>query len=235
MIRIAPRCMKTVVYCFFMKGLNLRVNEIFYSIQGESSFAGFPCIFVRLTGCNLRCSYCDTQYAYQEGKELSLDVIIKQIEKYRCSLVEITGGEPLIQEETPLLISNLLDKGYRVLLETNGSLDVSMIDRRCVRIIDIKLPGSGEAHRNFLENLNELHDKDELKFVIGGQNDYVYAKEILNRIPEGLSEKIVINFSPLWGMMEPALLADWILNDRLTVRLNIQLQKIIWPPGMRGV
>ena len=218
-----------------MKGLNLKVNEIFYSIQGESSFAGLPCIFVRLTGCNLRCSYCDTQYAYQEGKELSLDVIIKQIEKYRCSLVEITGGEPLIQEETPLLISNLLDKGYRVLLETNGSLDVSMIDRRCVRIIDIKLPGSGEAHRNFLENLNELHDKDELKFVIGGQNDYVYAKEILNRIPEGLSEKIVINFSPLWGMMEPALLADWILNDRLTVRLNIQLQKIIWPPGMRGV
>ena len=218
-----------------MKGLNLRVNEIFYSIQGESSFAGFPCIFVRLTGCNLRCSYCDTQYAYQEGKELSLDVIIKQIEKYRCSLVEITGGEPLIQEETPLLISNLLDKGYRVLLETNGSLDVSMIDRRCVRIIDIKLPGSGEAHRNFLENLNELHDKDELKFVIAGQNDYVYAKKILNRIPEGLSEKIVINFSPLWGMMEPALLADWILNDRLTVRLNIQLQKIIWPPGMRGV
>ena len=213
----------------------LKVNEIFYSIQGESSFAGWPCIFVRLTGCNLRCSYCDTQYAYQEGKELSLDVIIKQIEKYRCSLVEITGGEPLIQEETPLLISNLLDKGYRVLLETNGSLDVSMIDRRCVRIIDIKLPGSGEVHRNFLENLNELHDKDELKFVIGGQNDYVYAKEILNRIPEGLSEKIVINFSPLWGMMEPALLADWILNDRLTVRLNIQLQKIIWPPGMRGV
>ena len=218
-----------------MKGLNLRVNEIFYSIQGESSFAGFPCIFVRLTGCNLRCSYCDTQYAYQEGKEVSPDVITKQIEKYRCSLVEITGGEPLIQEETPLLIGNLLDKGYRVLLETNGSLDVSMIDRRCVRIIDIKLPGSGEAHRNFLENLNELHDKDELKFVIGGQNDYVYAKEILNRIPEDLSEKIVINFSPLWGMLEPALLADWILNDRLAVRLNIQLQKIIWPPGMRGV
>ena len=218
-----------------MKGLNLRVNEIFYSIQGESSFAGFPCIFVRLTGCNLRCSYCDTQYAYQEGKEVSSDVIIKHIEKYRCSLVEITGGEPLIQEETPLLISNLLDKGYRVLLETNGSLDVSMIDRRCVRIIDIKLPGSGEVHRNFLENLNELHDKDELKFVIGGQSDYVYAKKILNRIPKDLSEKIVINFSPLWGMMEPALLADWILNDRLTVRLNIQLQKIIWPPGMRGV
>ena len=218
-----------------MKGLNLRVNEIFYSIQGESSFAGFPCIFVRLTGCNLRCSYCDTQYAYQEGEEVSLDVIIKQIEKYRCSLVEITGGEPLIQEETPLLISNLLDKGYRVLLETNGSLDVSMIDRRCVRIIDMKLPGSGEAHRSFLGNLNELHDKDELKFVIGGQNDYVYAKEILNRIPKGLSDKIVINFSPLLDMMEPALLADWILKDRLTVRLNIQLQKIIWPPGMRGV
>lgn len=213
----------------------MRVNEIFYSIQGESSFAGLPCIFVRLTGCNLRCSYCDTQYAYQEGKELSLDFIIKQVEKYRCSLVEITGGEPLIQEETPMLISKLLDEGYRVLLETNGSLDVGMIDRRCVRIIDIKLPGSGEAHRNLLENINELRDKDELKFVIAEQNDYLYAKEILNRIPEGLTEKIVINFSPLWGMMEPALLADWILKDRLTVRLNIQLQKIIWPPGMRGV
>ena len=217
-----------------MRGKRLRVNEIFHSIQGESSFAGFPCVFVRMTGCNLRCSYCDTQYAYDEGEELSSDEIIKRVKRYGCSLVEITGGEPLLQKDTPLLISALLDEGFRVLLETNGSLDISPVDARCVRIIDVKLPSSGEAERNNLKNLSQLRDRDELKFVIGRQNDYDYAKEILQLIPGDVLDKITINFSPVFGSMEPNTLAGWILNDHLRVRLNLQLQKIIWPEATRG-
>jgi len=225
------RAMNQIV---LMRGKRLRVNEIFHSIQGESSFAGFPCVFVRMTGCNLRCSYCDTQYAYDEGEELSSDEIIKRVKRYGCSLVEITGGEPLLQKDTPLLISALLDEGFRVLLETNGSLDISPVDVRCVRIIDVKLPSSGEAERNNLKNLSQLRDRDELKFVIGRQNDYDYAKEILQLIPVDVLDKITINFSPVFGSMEPNTLAGWILNDHLHVRLNLQLQKIIWLEATRG-
>jgi 7-carboxy-7-deazaguanine synthase len=217
------------------RGKRLKVNEIFYSIQGESSFAGFPCVFVRLTGCNLRCSYCDTRYAYTDGEDLSIEEITQRVSVYNCSLVEITGGEPLLQEHTPILISRLLDCGYQVLLETNGSIDVAIVDPRCVRIIDVKLFASGEAHRNCLNNLRILKDKDELKFVIGGQEDYVYAKEILNCLAKDVAEKIVVNFSPLFGAINPRLLAEWILADRLAVRLNLQLHKIIWPVDKRGV
>lgn len=213
----------------------MKINEIFYSIQGESSWAGWPCVFVRLTGCNLRCAYCDTRYAYEEGKELGIADILEQVADYGCPLVEITGGEPLLQAETPLLISALLAKGYRVLLETNGSLDVSAVDTRCHRIIDIKLPQSGEAAQNRLENLRILTDKDELKFVIGSREDYDYAREIMKLLPRDMADAIVINFSPLFGMMAPRLLAAWILEDRLPVRLNLQLHKLIWPPDMRGV
>lgn len=213
----------------------LKVNEIFYSIQGESSWAGFPCVFVRLTGCNLRCSYCDTQYAYDEGDELAIVDIVGQVAEYHCHLVEITGGEPMLQEETPLLVSKLLDRGYRVLLETNGSLDVSPVDRRCVKIIDVKLPTSGEEQRNHLHNLRMLNDKDELKFVIGSREDYEYAKRVINLIPQKLLQKIVVNISTIFNTMSPGLLASWILKDHLAVRLNIQLHKILWPAGMRGV
>ena len=213
----------------------MKVNEFFYSIQGESSWAGFPCVFVRLTGCNLRCSYCDTQYAYDAGDELIIDDIVTQVAEYHCPLVEITGGEPLLQEETPILVGNLLDRGHRVLLETNGSLDVSLVDRRCVKIIDVKLPSSGEAQRNYLHNLDLLNDKDELKFVIGGREDYDYARKIINLIPQELSDKIVVNISPVFSTMAPELLAAWILQDHLAVRLNIQLHKILWPANMRGV
>ncbi len=213
----------------------MKVNEIFYSIQGESSFAGWPCVFVRLTGCNLRCSYCDTRYAYEEGEEMGIADILEKVAGFSCLLVEITGGEPLFQEETPLLIRALLDKGYRVLLETNGSIDVSGVDDRCHRIIDVKLPQSGEAGRNRLENLRLLTDKDELKFVIGSREDYDYARKVIQLIPQGIAGVIVINFSPLFAMIAPRLLAEWILEDRLPVRLNLQLHKLIWPSAMRGV
>ncbi len=219
----------------FLRYKSLKVNEIFYSIQGESSFAGWPCIFVRLTGCNLRCSYCDTQYAYDEGRDASIDDILREVATFRCSLVEITGGEPLRQEETPLLIHTLLDRGYGVLMETNGSFDISAVDPRCIRIVDVKLPGSGEEHRNYWNNLNVLTERDELKFVIGGRKDYEYAREVLGRLQRDVSVKTVANFSPLYGNLAPQLLAEWILEDRLAVRLNLQLHKIIWPPDRRGV
>lgn len=213
----------------------MKVNEIFYSIQGESSFAGWPCIFVRLTGCNLRCSYCDTRYAYEEGEELDVENVLTRVAGYDCRLVEITGGEPLVQEETPLLIRRLLDKGYRVLLETNGSRDISVVDERCHRIVDIKLPGSGEAQSHYRGNLARLRKNDELKCVVGDRLDYEYAKEMMGLIPQKIVQQIVINISPLFSMLEPRLLAEWILEDRLAVRLNLQLHKIIWPSDMRGV
>lgn len=213
----------------------MRVNEIFYSIQGESSWAGLPCAFVRLTGCNLRCSYCDTRYAYGEGAELGIADILEQVAGYGCSLVEITGGEPLLQADTPLLIRALLGKGYQVLLETNGSLDIGILDARCHIIMDFKLPQSGAVAQNRRENLHLLKKGDELKFVIGGREDYDYAGRIMKLIPLDIRGEIVINFSPLFGMIEPRLLADWILADRLPVRLHLQLHKIIWPPEMRGV
>ncbi|MCP4715272.1 MAG: radical SAM protein, partial [Deltaproteobacteria bacterium] len=150
----------------------MKVNEIFYSIQGESSYAGYPCVFVRLTGCNLRCSYCDTRYAYDEGEDCTEEQVLERIAAYGCSLVEITGGEPLLQPDTPGLISRLLDRGCRVLLETNGSMDIGSVDRRCVRIVDIKCPSSGEAGRNDEANLARLTAQDEVKFVIGTREDF---------------------------------------------------------------
>jgi 7-carboxy-7-deazaguanine synthase len=213
----------------------LKVNEIFYSIQGESTYAGKPCVFIRLTGCNLRCSYCDTKYAYYDGEKLDIHEIINKVALYGCPLVEVTGGEPLLQEETPYLISQLLGKGYKVLIETNGSHDISRVDGRSVRIVDIKCPSSGEKDRNDLTNLNRLRDEDELKFVIGGREDYDYAKDILSLIGHGSSGKIAVHFSPSFGRMEPKELAGWILHDRLNVRLHLQLHKYIWPPGQRGV
>lgn len=213
----------------------LKVNEIFYSIQGESSYAGRPCVFVRLTGCNLRCAYCDTQYAYHEGREREIKDIIDLVSSYKCTLVEVTGGEPLIQKETPVLIKSLLEEGYEVLLETNGSQDISRIDPQCIRIVDIKCPASGEEARNDLENLRRLTDKDEIKFVIGDRVDYEFAKDILDFQGRGLLIGNLVHFSPLFEKMEPRLLAGWILEDCLNVRLHMQLHKIIWDPAQRGV
>jgi len=213
----------------------LKVNELFYSIQGESSHAGRPCVFLRLTGCNLRCSYCDTRYAYDEGQNLEIDEIIDRVTSYRCRLIEITGGEPLIQKETPELIHQLLERGFEVLLETNGSLDISNIDDRCVKIVDIKCPSSGEAKNNDLENLKRLSDKDEIKFVIGSEEDYVYAKKIMSLIGKSNLRIKPPIFSPVHKQMDPKLLAEWILADHIDVRMQIQLHKIIWGSETRGV
>ena len=213
----------------------LKVNEIFYSIQGESSYAGMPCVFVRLTGCNLRCSYCDTQYAYDEGDQLEVREIIEKVASYRCPLVEVTGGEPLIQKNTTFLIRDLLEYGYQVLLETNGSQDISQVDDRCVKIVDIKCPLSGEEDKNDLQNLRRLTEKDEVKFVIMGREDYEYARKIIDS-PELNTPGIKrIHFSPVIGKIEPRLLAQWMLEDHLDVRLQLQIHKIIWNSAQRGV
>jgi 7-carboxy-7-deazaguanine synthase len=215
--------------------LALKVNEIFYSIQGESSYAGRGCVFVRLSGCNLRCTYCDTTHAYEEGEELEIGDIIDRVASYQCPLVEVTGGEPLIQEETPALIRRLLESGYEVLLETNGTQDLGQVDDRCVKIVDIKCPTSGEADKHDLINLSRLTDDDEIKFVIGSREDYEYAKRILARMDLKPSRMDKVLFSPVFSAMEPSVLAEWILKDRLNVRLQLQLHKYLWDPEQKGV
>jgi len=202
----------------------LEVCEIFYSIQGESSRAGEPCIFIRLTGCNLRCAYCDTRYALEPGIHMEIPEILRRVRELRCDLVEVTGGEPLIQAETPCLIAGLLDASYTVLLETNGSIDISVVDPACIRIVDIKCPSSGMSGQNYLENLGKLSTRDELKFVIGNREDYEFALNLLSAFP---AFPCKINFSPVFGSIEPRSLAAWILEDHLPVRLNLQLHKII--------
>jgi 7-carboxy-7-deazaguanine synthase len=215
--------------------LALKVNEIFYSIQGESSYSGRPCVFIRLTGCNLRCSYCDTQYAYTEGEALEIDDIVGRVASYQCPLVEVTGGEPLMQTETPDLIYRLLAKGFKTLMETNGSRDISQVDDRCVKIVDVKCPCSGQTSHNDLRNLDRLTDHDEVKFVIADRDDYEYAKQILNLMDPNLCRKNPVHFSPAFGRMAPKTLAAWILEDHLDVRLHLQVHKIIWSPDRRGV
>jgi len=210
----------------------LEVNEIFHSIQGESSWSGQPCVFIRLTGCNLRCAYCDTSYAYEQGRFIEIPEIVERVRRLRCDLVEVTGGEPLIQAETPPLIAGLLDAGHTVLLETNGSIDIGVVDPRCVRIMDIKCPSSGMAGQNDLRNLKKLGAQDELKFVIASREDYEFARDLLSTLPAARSK---INFSPVFGSLALRSLAEWILEDRLPVRLNLQLHKIIWGPETRGV
>ena len=213
----------------------LRVNEIFYSIQGESTFAGFPCIFIRMTGCNLRCRYCDTTYAYDQGDDIPLDSILTTVKKFDCSLIEITGGEPLIQNETPDLISTLINNGYTVLLETNGSQDISAVDTRCTRIVDIKCPSSGMDNKNYWKNLDYITPNDQLKFVIAHRQDYLYAKKVLDAAAIKRRKKLLINFSPVFNEIDLKDLAEWILEDNLPVRLQIQLHKYIWGEHTKGV
>ncbi len=215
--------------------MRLKVNEIFYSIQGESTYAGFPCVFVRLTGCNLRCSYCDTQYAYDEGRVLELEEIIERVAAYQCPLVEITGGEPLLQKETPGLVQRLRKRKFNVLVETNGSLDINLVDNRCVRIMDVKCPSSGEQHRNDLKNLGRLTNTDEVKFVIGCREDYEFAKQILSQLRLSHGSEIAVHLSPVFGKQDFEELAHWMLEDRLLARLHLQLQKIIWGGDAKGV
>jgi 7-carboxy-7-deazaguanine synthase len=202
----------------------IKVCEIFYSIQGESTWSGQPCVFVRLTGCNLKCSYCDTGYAYDGGVFMEIPEILDRVRGLRCNLVEVTGGEPLIQPETVPLIRAMLDDGLTVLLETNGSMDIGVVDPRCVRIVDIKCPSSGMAEHNDLQNLRKLAAHDELKFVIGNRADFEFARNFLTFFPPFSCR---INFSPVSGSLDPRTLAEWILEDRLPVRLNLQLHKIV--------
>lgn len=213
----------------------LRVNEIFYSIQGESSHAGRPCAFVRLTGCNLRCAYCDTPYAYKEGRMMEIDEIISDVTRFRCPLVEVTGGEPLIQEETPALIRRFLEKNFQVLLETNGSRDIGIVDERCVKIVDIKCPSSGAHEQNRWENMKGLTAQDEIKFVMAGRTDYEYAKRAVESLRQMPVKTEILHFSPVFGQLNPRELASWMLEDRVPARLQLQLHKIIWDPDQRGV
>jgi 7-carboxy-7-deazaguanine synthase len=212
----------------------LKVNELFFSIQGESSFAGLPCVFVRLTGCNLRCAWCDTTYAYEEGLDLTVDAVMARIREFPCRLVEITGGEPLLQKDTPALAARLLEEGYDVLVETNGSRNINLVDSRCVRIMDIKCPSSRESEKNDFTNLDRLTIHDEVKFVIGSRSDYEFAKALLPRLPKSFKIKN-IHFSPLYAILPPVKLAGWMLEDGVSARLSLQLHKAIWPDTPRGV
>jgi 7-carboxy-7-deazaguanine synthase len=204
----------------------MKVCEIFTSIQGESSYAGMPCTFIRLTGCNLRCSYCDTSYAYYEGRELTEDEILRKVQRACIDLVEITGGEPLLQNEVFRLIKRLLDKGYTTLVETNGSQSIKEIDKRAVVILDIKTPGSGMSEEMDFSNLDFMKSYDEVKFVITSRGDYEWSKEIIQRYK--LMEKCHLLYSPAFRVLPPKNLARWMINDGLNIRLNLQLHKYIF-------
>ncbi len=211
----------------------LKVNEIFHSIQGESSRAGEPCVFIRLTGCNLRCSYCDTEYAFYEGSDKSIDEILNEVKIYNCNLVEVTGGEPLLQDECFELLNRLCTLGFEVMLETGGSLPVDKVDDRVKIILDMKCPSSGMVKKNLYANLIWLKPADEVKFVIGSREDYEWSRTIVEEY--GLAGNQTVLFSPVFGAVEPVRLAEWILEDRLKVRFQLQMHKYIWDPNKRGV
>ena len=210
----------------------LKINEIFYSIQGESSFNGMPCIFIRLTYCNLRCSYCDTEYAFYEGKDMSIQDIIHEIQQYDCKLVEVTGGEPLMQEECINLMKTLLNENYQVMLETGGSLPLNKVPKKVIKIVDFKCPSSNMAKKNDWTIIKDLNSKDEVKFVIGDKDDYEWTKKKINEY--NLNDKKIL-FSPVHDILDPKMLSDWILKDNLKVRLQMQLHKYIWSPETKGV
>jgi 7-carboxy-7-deazaguanine synthase len=212
----------------------LTVNEIFYSIQGESTHAGRPCVFVRLTACDLRCTWCDTPYAFDEGRKRTIDDVVQDVEAYGCPLVEVTGGEPLLQEDVYPLMDRLLVDGHTVLLETGGHRSIARVPREVVKIVDIKCPGSGEAAHNDWSNLERLAPHDQVKFVILDRADYEFARDVVRRHDLARRAAAVL-LSPVHGVLDPQALSDWILEDRLPVRLQLQLHKIIWAPETRGV
>ena len=212
----------------------LTVNEIFYSIQGESTRAGRPCVFVRLTACDLRCSWCDTAYAFHEGRTMSIDEVVAAVDRYACPLVEITGGEPLLQDDVYELMDRLLAGDRTVMLETGGHRPITRVPRAVVKIVDVKCPGSGEADKNDWANLDRLAPHDEVKFVIADRADYEFARDTVARyqLP---SRALAVLFSPVHGVLAPQALSEWILEDRLPVRLQLQLHKFIWAASARGV
>ncbi len=212
----------------------LTINEIFHSVQGESTYAGRPCVFVRLTACDLRCSWCDTPYAFYEGSKRSLDEVVGEVDRYGCSLVEVTGGEPLLQEDVYPLMQTLLDSGKTVLLETGGHRSTERVPADVVTILDVKCPGSGEVERNDWDNLARLRPHDEVKFVIKDRGDYEFARDVIaTHVLAGRAA--AIHFSPVHGVLDPKTLSEWVLADRLPVRVQLQLHKYIWSPDARGV
>ncbi len=213
--------------------MKLKINEIFYSIQGESSFSGLPCVFVRLTYCNLRCSYCDTEYAFYNGKDMSLSEIIIEVKKHPTQLVMITGGEPLLQKKSIDLMQCLIDEKYSVMLETSGSLSLQNVPKEVIKIVDFKCPSSKMKEKNMWSILNDIDKKDEIKFVIGDKEDYDWSRSKINRYK--LYDKCQILFSPVYGKIDMKDLCDWVLSDGLKVRLQTQLHKFIWGPDKKGV
>ena len=213
--------------------MSLKINEIYYSIQGESSHCGKPCIFIRLTYCNLRCNYCDTEYAFYEGSNMKIDEILKYIKKWNCNLVEVTGGEPLLQKECIDLLNALIDKSYEVLLETGGSLPIKNVPKNVIKIIDFKCPSSGMEKKNLWSIVKDLQIHDEIKFVIGNKEDFEWSKNIINKY--SLNDICTLFFSPVYGKLKPAQLVDWILTDNINVRMQLQMHKSIWPADTKGV
>ncbi|HKV98622.1 MAG TPA: radical SAM protein [Vicinamibacterales bacterium] len=212
----------------------LTVFEIYVSIQGESTHVGRPCVFVRLAACDLRCRWCDTPYAFTGGRKMSVDDVVAEVERFACKVVELTGGEPLLQKDVYPLIDQLLARGHQVLIETGGHVPIADLPDEVVAIVDVKCPGSGEAARMHWPNLDVISNTDEVKFVIADRADFDYAKDVVLR--HRLSERTgAVLFSPVFGELEPSVLAKWILDDRLDVRLQIQAHKYIWSPEARGV
>lgn len=211
----------------------MKVNEIYRSIQGESSYVGLPCVFVRLTYCNLRCFYCDTKYAFYKGKDYSIQEVLQEVAPFECSLVEVTGGEPLLQDEVYPLMDQLVENNYKVLLETSGSMKIDKVNPKVIKILDLKCPSSGESHRNRYSNLGKLQSQDEVKFVIGDRNDYLWVKDILQSYC--LSDRCLVLLSTVFETLQPQQLAKWLLDDNLQVRFQLQMHKYIWDSSARGV
>ncbi len=212
----------------------LRVNEIFYSIQGESTRAGRPCVFVRLTGCNLRCVWCDTEYSFHEGSQMAIEEIVARVRGYDCKLVEVTGGEPMLQKGIHVLFGALLDENYTVMVETSGERDLAGVDSRVIKIMDLKCPSSGENERNRWSNLGCLTSRDEVKFVVTDRCDYEWARSVMRE--HSIAERVnAVLISPVFGKLDAQMLASWILEDKLPVRMQLQMHKQIWGPSVRGV
>ena len=213
--------------------MSLKINEIYYSVQGESTHAGRPCIFIRLTYCNLRCSYCDTEYAFYDGKDMEITYIMSAIKRWGCNLVEVTGGEPLFQNECIDLLNELVNSNYEVMLETGGSLSISDVPKKVVKIVDFKCPSSGMVKKNLWSIVDDLQAHDEVKFVIGNREDFDWAKD---RITEYFLDKIcTLLFSPTFGEIDPQQIVEWILAENLPVRMQLQMHKMIWSPEEKGV
>ena len=213
--------------------MSLKINEIYRSIQGESSYTGLPCVFVRLTYCNLRCTYCDTVYAFYEGRDYTMDQALEEVRRYQCPLVEITGGEPLLQKEVFPFMDRLVGAGFTVLLETSGSVDISNVNPAVIKIMDLKCPSSGECDRNVYANLDRLRPHDEIKFVIGSREDYLWAKSTLEQYR--LTERFKVLLSTVFHQLQPSQAVEWLLEDNLKVRFQLQAHKYIWEPNTKGV